>query len=91
MVVIFYFPVTSNPCDAPVNPCLSDGVSHTCRLQSGGTFKCKCKDGYVNDAAGKYCVSKYTTPSIGKRKQLKIYLIEEHARLQSIHNIPMVS
>lgn len=58
MVVIFYFPVTSNPCDAPVNPCLSDGVSHTCRLQSGGTFKCKCKDGYVNDAAGKYCVSK---------------------------------
>uniref|UniRef100_K1QGK1 Fibrillin-2 n=1 Tax=Magallana gigas TaxID=29159 RepID=K1QGK1_MAGGI len=49
--------VTSNPCDAPVNPCLSDGVSHTCRLQSGGTFKCKCKDGYVNDAAGKYCVN----------------------------------
>lgn len=58
MVVIFYFPVTSNPCDAPVNPCLSDGVSHTCRLQAGGAFKCKCKDGYVNDAAGKYCVSK---------------------------------
>ena len=53
-----FFSVTSNPCDAVRNPCLSDGVSHTCRLQAGGKFKCKCKDGFVNDKAGIYCIGK---------------------------------
>nr|XP_022299294.1 uncharacterized protein LOC111108065 [Crassostrea virginica] len=49
--------VTSNPCEADAgNPCVSDGVSHTCRLQAGGQFKCSCKDGFINDKAGKYCI-----------------------------------
>ena len=55
----FFILVTSNPCEADAgNPCVSDGVSHTCRLQAGGQFKCSCKDGFINDKAGKYCIGK---------------------------------
>ncbi|XP_056001709.1 uncharacterized protein LOC125655815 [Ostrea edulis] len=49
--------VTANPCEAVINPCLTDGVLHTCRVRSGGKFKCTCKDGFVNDANGVYCVN----------------------------------
>ncbi|XP_061167956.1 serine-rich adhesin for platelets-like [Saccostrea echinata] len=49
--------VSSNPCDAAINPCASDGVTHTCRVQRDGSFKCSCENGFINDANGVYCVN----------------------------------
>lgn len=49
--------VTTNPCASVINPCLTDGVNHTCLVKSDGSFRCLCLSGYINDANNKYCIN----------------------------------
>ncbi|XP_065939071.1 uncharacterized protein [Magallana gigas] len=49
--------VTTDPCASVINPCLTDGVNHTCLVKSDGSFRCLCLSGYVNDANNKYCIN----------------------------------
>ncbi|XP_062578222.1 mucin-like protein [Saccostrea cucullata] len=49
--------VTTNPCQDSVNPCLADGVDHTCLVKSDGSFRCLCQEGYINDNNNVYCTN----------------------------------